>query len=166
METLSPPAARRWVYCAGCGRTDDGAPADPGRLVLSGWPRCCGAAMLLVDAPGGGEAGPTDRAGPADQRRGARRLPESLAIALRAGRVGRELPGLVVDLSAGGLGVRLGDDLAPGQQVQVDLAPAAGGRVRRPAEVRWCLAVGDGTFQAGLQFARPLTFQELAALAP
>jgi hypothetical protein len=71
----------------------------------------------------------------------------------------------LVDVSAGGVGVRVRADLEAGDEVVVDLSRiGTASLIRRTAHVRWCMAAGDGTFQTGLQFHRPLGTSELAAL--
>ena len=165
MSAISPPTTRKKVQCLGCGQTNDYR-TGLSRLVLAGWPRCCGQAMFLVDAA---DMDFTAVAAPVThlaQRRAVRRTRSgSFEIALRARPGGWELPVAAVDVSAAGLGVVLADDLPLGALVQLDLASPSGG-LRLPAEVRWCVPVGDGTFQAGLQFCRRLSAVELAGLAP
>src|SRR3954470_23742774 len=143
----------RRVQCGTCGRGEDCSRADVVRFSLTGWPRCCGEVMFLLtsDDPSTPALKPTPP--PVDERRTVRlAMPRWFRASVRAAD-GPELAVGVVDVSAGGLGVRLSAELlsAAGGGGEPP-RPGGGEPIRRTAEVRWCLAAGDGTFQAGLQF--------------
>ena len=69
----------------------------------------------------------------------------------------------LLDVSEGGVRVRVRGRLRPGDRVLVNVLPpggawAAGG----PAEVRWCVPADDGTAEAGVRFDRPLSARYVA----
>jgi hypothetical protein len=66
------------------------------------------------------------------------------------------LPGHLVDMSRAGASITVPFELAHGQQCLIDLELEACGDVSDfhiQAEVRYCVAMSDGRFRAGLRFA-------------
>jgi hypothetical protein len=66
------------------------------------------------------------------------------------------LPGHMVDMSRAGASITVPFELAHGQQCLIDLELEACGDVSDfhiQAEVRYCVAMSDGRFRAGLRFA-------------
>ena len=81
----------------------------------------------------------------AEVRRGALAAAPDVALAL-------------LDVSEGGLRVRVRGRLRPGDRVLVNVLPPGGAwSAGGPAEVRWCTPAEDGTAEAGVRFDRPLS---------
>jgi Tfp pilus assembly protein PilZ len=70
----------------------------------------------------------------------------------------------LVNLSEGGAAVLVTVRALLGEEVEVVLLPANGTHLRIAANVRWCHLAGSGRYEAGLQFRRPLTPEELLDL--
>ena len=163
-RAAAPAPSPHEVQCGVCGRSTDCTPADLLRFARDGWPRCCGEVMFLLADPV--PPTPAPDVTPLDLP-GRRVRPFKVGVSLRLGPTGGgpDLAVGLMDVSAGGIGVRVLAEVEAGQEVVVELTPArAAEAVRRAADVRWCLAAGDGTFLAGFQFRRPLTAGELAGL--
>lgn len=72
----------------------------------------------------------------------------------------------VIDLSETGACLVLEAELAPGQEVEVEIqAPILVRSLKTFAVVVWNRAAGDGTFLAGVHFHRPLPHAEIQYLA-
>ncbi|HEX3150261.1 MAG TPA: PilZ domain-containing protein [Gemmataceae bacterium] len=71
----------------------------------------------------------------------------------------------ITDATQDGLGLRLSASVQPNTEVAVELSvPGVGKPVKIQADVRWCLAVGDGTFLAGIRLRRRLSYTEVSSL--
>jgi hypothetical protein len=71
----------------------------------------------------------------------------------------------LVDVSEDGAGVRLKAEVWVGEQVEVQLGRAGGGKMFRNAGVvRWCRPEPDGWFLVGLSLRRRLTYSDLLDL--
>ena len=89
------------------------------------------------------------------------------ALVLRRGftGVGPNLAIGLVDVNPDGLGVQLNAPLTYGDEVEIELSsPGIGKPLRAVGEVRWSMAVGDGTFRAGIKLRRRLTPADIANL--
>ena len=86
---------------------------------------------------------------------------------MRRGRtgVGPNLAIGLIDVTPEGLGVLLIAPLAFGDEVEVELSsPGIDKPLKVAGEVRWSMAVGDGTFRAGIMLCRRLTPVDIANL--
>lgn len=96
-----------------------------------------------------------------------RTISRGAAVVLRRGRTGAG-PNLaigLIDVTPQGLGVLLIAPLAFGDEVEVELSsPGVDKPLKMAGEVRWGMAVGDGTFRAGIQLGRRLTQVDIANL--
>lgn len=164
MPDSFPSPARR-LTCAICGRAEDCTSDDVLRLSREGWPRCCGGAMLLLDAPA--PAAPASVSG-REKRLGRRRPARSGArVQFRRGALGLgpDLAVGLLDVSEDGARVRLKGAVDPGSEAEVLLARPGGGKpIKGMCEVRWCRPDGDG-FLAGLRLRRRLSHADLLDLA-
>jgi hypothetical protein len=103
-----------------------------------------------------------------DDRHNRRRaIARGVALVLRRGHtsLGPNLAISLVDANPDGLGVELNAPLNFGDVVEVELtAPGLSKPLKLVADVRWCMAVGDGTFRAGVKLRRRLTQVDIANL--
>lgn len=103
-----------------------------------------------------------------DDRLGRRRaITREAALVLRRGftGLGPNLAIGLVDVNPDGLGVQLNAPMNFGDEVEVELtSPGVGKPLKLAGEVRWNMAVGDGTFRAGIKLRRRLTQADIANL--
>lgn len=78
--------------------------------------------------------------------------------------VGPNLAAGLVNLGEEGAAVLVTTRALPGEEVDVVLVLPDGVPIRIAANVRWCHLAGSGRFEAGLQFRRRLTPEELLDL--
>jgi hypothetical protein len=78
--------------------------------------------------------------------------------------LGADVGAVLFDVSAEGLRLALAAAVAPGQEVEVTLAPPWGRDTRLVADVVWCGPRDAATYWVGLKLRRPLALGELAAL--
>ena len=154
IRTARGPSAARSAGGSSPGRPtpSGGWPGASGRSVADGsWfpPRTAGPSRTPTRC-----RGPTAGCTPAgghgpgpglEVRRGALAAAPDVALAL-------------LDVSEGGLRVRVRGRLRPGDRVLVNVLPPGGAwSAGGPAEVRWCTPAEDGTAEAGVRFDRPLS---------
>ena len=105
---------------------------------------------------------------PADHRIGRRKqVTRRMALVVRLGTLGLgpDIACGLVDVAEDGLGVRLKQSVATGQEVTIELsAPGVSKPQRFLAEVRWCRPGEDGTFRAGVRLRRRLPYAVLTDL--
>ena len=103
-----------------------------------------------------------------DRRLGRRRtIKKQIRVALRRGptALGPNLAIALIDVSRDGLGVHLAVSLDFGDEVRIELAsPEVGKPLELVGAVRWCMAVGDGTFRAGVHLRGQLADSDLTSL--
>ena len=163
--TPAPPAAAGGVRCLVCGRTADATSSQLRRYSVTGFPRCCGEAMVPRPGPGSTDetaAGMEKRLGPRrparprcqlEFRRGATGLGPNLGVEL-------------VDVSEDGLCVHIKESVVPGDEVEVAVGRPLGGKLhRRRARVGWCRPAWGSGFLVEVVFARRLTLIELNEIA-
>lgn len=157
------------VRCPTCGRTEP-RPADAlHRLARGQWQVCCGRVMIPVPVDDDTPEMDPDPTPWAERRLDDRRPPRPGARAeLRRAGLGLQ-PDLavgLVDVSRGGVKVRLRGHARRGDRFQVTLrAPTGAIAAHGPAEVSWCVVESEGTALAGLRFLYPLAGRQLAELA-
>jgi hypothetical protein len=157
---------RRTIKCRACGRSIALSADELRQLARATWPMCCNRIMLPVADPDLADVAPP---APKSDRRGTvRRLARAAAcVEIRRGLTGTN-PNLalkLVDVSDDGIQVLLKERMRAWEVVEVALAPAAaGGAVRGPAIVCWCVPTPTGQFRAGLQLRHRLTADDIAML--
>jgi hypothetical protein len=62
----------------------------------------------------------------------------------------------LLDVCEDGIGVCLSVPFQAGEKVAVVLVTGAGRTIRSPGEIRWCNALDDGTYRAGVRLVRGL----------
>lgn len=84
-------------------------------------------------------------------------------VEVRSGAAGHgpNLAAGLVNVSEEGAAVVVSAQVRFGEQVEVVFVQASGVQLRVMADIRWCNAVGRGQFEAGAQFRRRLTPEEL-----
>ncbi|MBO0697318.1 MAG: PilZ domain-containing protein [Zavarzinella sp.] len=111
---------------------------------------------------------PDNVTGPAaPSRRWRNRVPRSgVRAEVRAGTsgLGPNLAAGLVNLGEGGAAVLMTARALLGEEVDVVLLLPSGVPLRIAANVRWCHSAGGGRFEAGLQFRRRLSPEELLDL--
>jgi hypothetical protein len=120
-----------------------------------------GLALALVGCP-------VEREQEGSERRRSRRFRASRLARLhcRRGPMGPDLAVSYLDISQTGARVVLGDRLAEGGEVEVELAhPRLAEPVTRLARVVWSAPLAEGRWGVGLAFERPLTFAEMWSYA-
>jgi hypothetical protein len=166
-----PPPKGRILKCRVCGRTEPRSAGDIRRLARGAWPTCCGQVMPPVlepsDDPNSGEVADelpwTDRR--ASDRRQAR---HGSRAEIRRGVLGMspDLALKLVDVSEGGVQVRLVTAMRAGEQVEVGLWPPGDVQsIRGPGVVCWCLPTPTGEFRVGVRLRRRLAKEIVELLA-
>jgi hypothetical protein len=96
-----------------------------------------------------------------------RTITSGAAIVLRRGLTGTgpDLAIGLVDVNPDGIGVLLNASVIFGDEVEVELTSHSLTKPLKVAgEVRWSMAVGDGTYRAGIKLGRRLTPTDIANL--
>jgi hypothetical protein len=75
-----------------------------------------------------------------------------------------DFPAQLVDLSQAGVGLVVGQPLAPGQVIELVLVPSLGRPVERTASVRWALALPGGGYRVGCPLEPRLPYADLQRL--
>jgi len=163
-----PPPRGRILKCRICGRAEPRSAGDIRRLARGAWPMCCGQVMPPVLEPPT-EPGVDDDDLPwADRRVTDRRKARPGARAeVRRGLLGMspDLALKLVDVSEGGVQVRLVAAVRPGEQVEIALwSPGIPQSIRGPGVVCWCLPTPTGEFRAGMRLRRRLAREILDLL--
>jgi PilZ domain len=79
--------------------------------------------------------------------------------------LGQNLAIALVDVSEDGLGLRLKAALGFGEEITIELnLPGVGKPLKLVADVRWCTALGDGSFHVGVKLRRRLMHGEVSNL--
>jgi hypothetical protein len=69
--------------------------------------------------------------------------------------------GRLVDISQGGVGLRLPQPFQPGDVIEIEMESPTGARTRCVAEVRWASQQPDGEFRVGCRWEHHLAFADL-----
>jgi hypothetical protein len=96
-----------------------------------------------------------------------RAITHEVALVVRRGHtgVGPNLAISLVDANPDGLGLELNAPVTFGDVVEVEFTPPGASKpLKLVADVRWCMAAGDGTFRAGIKLRRRLTPTDIANL--
>lgn len=100
-----------------------------------------------------------------ERRRDPRVQPnQHLQVCCRKGTLGlgQNLALAILDPSISGLRLRLKERLEPGQDIEVELqTPGMSRPLTIVADVIWCIAPDDGSFEVGAELRRSLTYAEL-----
>lgn len=169
-STPVPPAPGRVLKCRVCGRAEPRTAGDIRRLARGAWPVCCGQVMPpVLETTESGSDDDNDDLPWADRRVTDRRKARTGSrVEVRRGVLGMspDLALKLVNVSEGGVQVRLVSAARAGEQVEVALwPPGKGHSVRGPAVICWCLPTPTGEFRAGLRLRRRLSTQLVDLLA-
>lgn len=166
-----PPPRGRILKCRVCGRAEPRSAGDIRRLARGAWPTCCGQVMPPVLEPSTDPSASDDGDDLpwADRRVNDRRKARiGTRAEVRRGVLGMspDLALKLVDVSEGGVQVRLVSPARAGEQVQIALWPPGNAQsIRGPGVICWCLPTPTGEFRAGLRLRRRLAKDVVDLLA-
>lgn len=166
-----PPLNGRILKCRVCGRAEPRSAGDIRRLARGAWPTCCGQVMPPVLEPSNdpNSGDDADELPWADRRASDRRQARHGSRAeVRRGVLGMspDLALKLVDVSEGGVQVRLVTAMRAGEQVEVGLWPPGDVQsIRGPGVVCWCLPTPTGEFRVGVRLRRRLGREIVEQLA-
>jgi hypothetical protein len=160
-------AAATPVRCLQCGRTADCTSEQLFTYTTSGFPRCCGEAMVAW--PPAGSLGDSAPGIGVEKRLCAKRPPRHGAqLEFRRGSsgLGPNLGLELIDVSEDGLCAHVKESAPPGAEVEVAVGRPLGGKLhRRHGRVRWSRPAWGSGFLVEVVFGRRLTLVELNEVA-